>query len=369
MHKKIKVLIVIGTRPNYMKISKFKLLTESKYNSIQIKILHTGQHYDKNLSSNFFKQLGFEPDYLLDIKGSSAVGQLSEIILEIERITKNEFSPDLILVPGDVNSTLAGALAANKLGIPLGHIESGLRSFDREMPEEINRIITDELSSFFFVSEPSGVENLINEGKNKDSIFFVGNTMIDSMILFEKEIESVDISHIVDATREYGLVTLHRPSNVDKKEDLIKILDLLNQLTQYSNIVFPMHPRTTNSFENYNLMNKLENINGLKLTKSLDYFSFQKLVKMSLFVLTDSGGIQEETTFLGKKCFTLRNNTERPITIESGSNELLEFNIDLVIKKIREQTLNDVLVPENWDGKSTDRILDIILELFKSKIN
>jgi UDP-N-acetylglucosamine 2-epimerase (non-hydrolysing) len=356
---KKKILIVVGTRPNFVKITQFKKVAQ-KFPDLEVKIAHTGQHYDEKMSAIFLKQFDIKVDYFLEITSASANSLIGEIIIALENVVK-QFSPDLLLCVGDVNSTLAAAIAANKLGVKLGHLESGLRSLDREMPEEINRILTDEISDLCFVTEKSGLENLKNIGKKRNQIAFVGNTMIDTLVHFNYQIEaSTILEEIEQQKHQYILVTMHRPRNVDTKEALLKILDLFKNITQKYPVVFSIHPRTKNSFIKFNLLDNLNQIENLTLIAPQNYFSFQKLIKYSFCVITDSGGIQEETTFLKIPCITLRENTERPSTIEEGTNILMTFNTQKITEIIQNITNNKYkkgTVPKFWDGYATERVL------------
>ena len=359
-----KVFILIGTRPNFVKITQFKKVAKA-LGGVDIQIIHSNQHYDGNMSSVFFKQFGIEIDIMLEpFKGNSSE-QFGHIMQQLSRIFI-ENRPDFLLVVGDVNTTLAGALAANKLGIPLGHLESGLRSYDREMPEEINRIITDEISDIYFTTESSGTNNLLKEGRKKENVFFVGNTMIDTLVAYQSQIKSSNIiSKIGVPDNPFILMTLHRPSNVDSKESLLKICYLLENLSKIKNIVFPIHPRTKKNLIEHNLFDRVNKLKSLFLTESLDYFSFQKLISEAETVITDSGGIQEETTFLQIPCLTLRNNTERPITISLGTNELMPFNPELILQKVEKNEFKSGEVPELWDGKATNRAIEIMKTYIK----
>jgi UDP-N-acetylglucosamine 2-epimerase (non-hydrolysing) len=270
----------------------------------------------------------------------------------------------MIMAVGDVNSTLCAAIVANKNNIPLAHLESGLRSNDKTMPEEINRILVDELTDHFFVTEDSGIKNLLNEGKNKDNIHFVGNTMIDTMVAFEKEIQSDNILEKLNvAKKEFILMTLHRPSNVDNNKNLLKFVDLLKKISISNTVVIPFHPRTINKLKEYNLWNTIVEIENIIRLKPIGYFSFQKLISHSKMVITDSGGIQEETTFKNIPCITIRENTERPITISEGTNTLISLNVNDILIKIKEFGSRSGKTPRFWDGKATVRILDIINQL------
>ena len=275
-----------------------------------------------------------------------------------------EWKPNLIVVVGDVNSTLAAAITANKMGVRIAHLESGLRSFDREMPEEINRILTDEITDVFFVTEQSGLDHLKAEGISDEKVFFVGNTMIDSLVLFKNQIAASPIMEELNVqTGKFAIMTMHRPSNVDTAQGLKILIEIITTITYHVKLVFPIHPRTIGALKKFGLMADIENNAQLILTEPLDYFGFQNLVANSKFVVTDSGGIQEETTFLGVPCLTLRNNTERPITCTLGTNKLLEYSKDVVepeIAAIMEGTYKKGTVPPLWDGDSTLRILEIL---------
>lgn len=355
-----KILLVVGTRPNFVKITRFKKVAE-KYDNLDLRIVHTGQHYDDKMSDIFLKQFGIEVDYFLNISSKSANSLIGEIILKLEDVI-TEFNPQLLLSVGDVNSTLAASICANKLHVKLGHIESGLRSLDREMPEEINRIITDELSDICFITEKSGITNLKAIGKTDNQLAFVGNTMIDTLIHFNPEIEeSTVINDLKLTAKDYILVTMHRPSNVDEKDSILKVVDLLKSLRSKKTVVFPMHPRTKNSLIKFNLYDDLIKLDELIVVGPQSYFSFQKLIKDSFCVITDSGGIQEETTFRKLPCITLRKNTERPVTITEGTNVLMPFEnkeILKILESIEQGTFKKGKIPELWDGYATDRIIE-----------
>ena len=356
---KNKILIVVGTRPNFVKITQFKRVAR-KYKDLDLRIVHTGQHYDEKMSDVFLNQFKIKIDYFLGINSTSANSLMGQIIIGLEPVI-TDFKPDLLLCVGDVNSTLAAAICANKLNVKLGHIESGLRSLDREMPEEINRILTDEISDICFVTEKIGIQNLKKAGKSDAQIAFVGNTMIDTLVHFNYEIEAATILDDIEQEKhQYILLTMHRPKNVDTKESLFKIIDLCKNSAQNRNLIFPMHPRTKSSLINHNLLETLKNINNLTIIPPQNYFSFQKLIKYSFCVITDSGGLQEETTFLQIPCITLRENTERPSTIEEGTNELMTFDTQKIaekIKKIANQKNSESTIPKFWDGNATERII------------
>lgn len=360
----MKILILVGTRPNFIKVTRFKKVCKQRHPHIRIEIVHTGQHYDEKMADVFFRQFDLLPDHFLNIKAGTPNQQIAEIIVKLEELCDKIGKPNWMLVPGDVNSTMAGAIFANKAGIKLGHIEAGLRSYDRSMPEEFNRIVTDQLSDLFFVTEQSGYDHLLKEGYPESKIHFVGNTMIDTMVDFAL---AIDKSQILDelsvANQEFVLMTMHRPATVDNKEELSKLFDLIDHLIVRYKIIFPIHPRTIKNIQLFGLNERLEKAKGLICTDPLDYFSFQKLIKECSFIVTDSGGIQEESTFVGKPCLTLRPNTERPVTIDVGSNTLLPFDLELLkemIQKIEDGRYKKGSVPKMWDGRATERILDVI---------
>ena len=358
---KKKIYILAGTRPNFIKVTRFKDLAEE--NNKEVSIIHTGQHYDNNMANVFFQQFKLEPDYFLEIGGLTPVSQIAQIILKLEELFSKIGKPDYFVVPGDVNSTLAGAIAANKMGVKLVHLESGLRSRDKLMPEEHNRILTDNISNICMVTEPSGIKNLKDEDSNAE-VHYVGNTMIDTLVYFEPKIDESDIlDSLKVSSGEYVLATFHRPSNVDTKEKLEKLLSIIKTIVEYKKLVLPLHPRTLKMFKEFGLYELLTGIDNLILTAPLGYFEFQKLIKESIVVITDSGGIQEETTYRQVPCLTLRENTERPVTITKGTNTLVEFNVDDV-KKYLEQiflgTYKKGEIPQHWDGKATERILSIL---------
>lgn len=344
-----------------------KALSETnRYNPI---LLHTGQHYDEKMSKIFFDELKMpEPDIYLGVGSGSHAEQTAKIMVEFEKILQKEI-PDMVIVVGDVNSTLACSIVAAKLLVPVAHVEAGLRSFDRTMPEEINRLVTDSISDLLFVSEPSGMHNLVNEGVPDEKMFFVGNVMIDSLVA---HIAKADESPILDELglkpKTYTLVTLHRPSNVDEKENLEKILRIFEAIAEKSKIVFPIHPRTKKMIEQFGLLETVNKI-GVKLIEPQGYIEFLKLMKEAQLVLTDSGGVQEETTVLQAPCLTMRDNTERPITIEVGTNQLVgtnEADVKEAALKILSGTVKKGLIPEKWDGRASQRIVAQLDEIFKS---
>jgi UDP-N-acetylglucosamine 2-epimerase (non-hydrolysing) len=315
------------------------------------------------MSSIFFEQLKLKQPEYLNVSPGSPSNQIGQCILEIEKAVL-KYQPDALIVVGDVNSTLAGAIVGNKTGTKLFHLESGLRSYDNEMPEEINRLITDLVADHFFVTEQSGYDNLIAVGKSKNKIHFVGNTMIDTLVAFDSVIQENKILEELGLEEKgFVLMTMHRPSNVDTKERLQILLNIIAKVSENSHLVLPIHHRTKNSLLKFDLFDQLNNNPKVVITKALNYLSFQKLISTCKYVLTDSGGIQEETTFRQVPCLTLRENTERPSTITIGSNELVEYNFDAVAKRINEienGTFKKGEIPPFWDGKATQRIVEVL---------
>jgi UDP-N-acetylglucosamine 2-epimerase (non-hydrolysing) len=335
---------------------------------LDVRIVHTGQHYSANMADVFFEQFGLVPDIFLNIGGGSPNTQMAAIMTGLEPVIAAEM-PDMVMVVGDVNSTLAAAITANKMGVRIGHLESGLRSYDRTMPEEHNRMLTDQLTDHFFVTEQSGLDNLRKEGRPEGTIHFVGNTMIDTLVAFEPQVQASPVlKNLGLDTGGHVLMTIHRPATVDVPERLSELLDLIADICQPSTgsgrqIVFPIHPRTVKNIEGFGLKAKCDAIKGLILTEPLDYFAFQKLIATCAFILTDSGGIQEESTFRRVPCLTLRPNTERPSTVTIGSNELVPLDMDVVraaIARIEDGTFKKGEIPPLWDGHATERIVEVL---------
>ena len=362
----MKILTVVGTRPNFIKVTQFKKWLDNPARGLEHKLVHTGQHFDYKMAKSFFEQFDLKPDYFLELIETSPGSVIGEIIVKLTKLFKEE-KPDLVLVIGDVNSTLAAAIAAQKNNIKIGHIESGLRSNDRSMPEEINRILTDEITDYYFVTEESGRNNLVKEGKAIEKIFYVGNTMIDTLVSYQPKIDQAQILEDLNISNiKYTLVTMHRPATVDNKEGLHRMLEILKYLTQKNKVVFPIHPRTKAKLKEFSLETSLNLLEGVICTDPLDYFNFQHLIKNADFVVTDSGGIQEETTYYKVPCLTLRPNTERPSTIEVGSNNLCDIinpNIFELVDILQTGKDSGSSIPEKWDGMATQRIRDIILNL------
>lgn len=336
------------------------------YPGLDLKFVHTGQHFDEKMSKVFFEQFGLSPDFFLEVGQGTPNSQMANIMLGLEAVCA-EFMPDLMMVVGDVNSTFAAALSGNKMGIRVAHLESGLRSFDRSMPEEINRILTDEVADYFFVTEQSGIDNLLAEGKQSSGIFMVGNTMIDSLVAFGEQVQNSKVLEEMQLlSKEFVLMTMHRPSNVDEKPGLEILIRMIQDITSRFKLVFPIHPRTVARLKQFGLWQEVENIKGLLLCEPLDYFSFQKLTAECRFVVTDSGGIQEETTYRGIPCLTLRDNTERPVTVDIGTNVLVPYTpeaLHVQIEKILDGTFKKGRIPPLWDGESTERVVRILNEI------
>lgn len=329
-------------------------------------IIHTGQHYDLNMSDAFFQDLGLpEPHIHLNVGSGTHAEQTGRVLIAYEKVLL-ENRPDLVIVVGDVNSTVAATIAAVKLGIKVAHLEAGLRSFDRTMPEEINRIVTDSISDILWTPSPDGDENLLREGISSDKIQRVGNIMIDSLEMMRSRIEKENSCEQFNLTpKQYGLITLHRPANVDNPDFLKEMCSVLKRVSEKITLVFPVHPRTRKNLESFGLSNKLESIPGLHLTEPISYLPFMNLVFNCRFVLTDSGGIQEETTYLGIPCLTLRPNTERPITVIQGTNKLCKLNgIEAYIDKILVYNYLQGTTPDLWDGKTAARVCNSIEKIF-----
>jgi UDP-N-acetylglucosamine 2-epimerase (non-hydrolysing) len=382
----MRVLTVVGARPNFMKAAPIIAAvnahnaTAASPECVQHRLVHTGQHYDELMSGAFFHDLGLPvPDISLGVGSGSHAVQTAEIMRKFECVLVSE-QPEVVMVVGDVNSTLACALAAAKISFdPAGsrpliaHVEAGLRSFDRSMPEEVNRVLTDHVADLLFVTEESGVRNLRDEGISSDRIHFVGNTMIDSLLAFT---DRADDSAILDdlglrrpsgpnarggAIGPYALLTLHRPANVDTRAAFLNILAGLEELARTCPIVFPVHPRTRQRITEFGLESWLAR--GIIVTDPLGYLDFLCLMKHARLVVTDSGGIQEETTCLGIPCVTVRDNTERPVTVEKGTNIVAGTDPDRITATIRRQLRRDVAggVPAKWDGRAATRIVDVLV--------
>ena len=356
----LKIHLIAAARPNFMKIA--PLYHELKKREwARPLIVHTGQHYDLNMSDIFFKNFNLpEPHIHLGVGSGSHAQQTGNVMIEYEKVLL-ESPPDLVVVVGDVNSTAAVTMAAVKLGVKVAHLEAGLRSFDRTMPEEINRLVTDVLVDYLWTPSLDGNKNLEREGIDPGKIFFVGNIMIDSLVMARKNIEALDVYSGFGCQRgEYGLVTLHRPSNVDSLDVLGSLCDHLVDISKKIPLIFPVHPRTLGKLEGFGIRS-LKDAENIHLTAPLGYNDFMNLVFNSRLIITDSGGVQEETTFLEIPCLTLRPNTERPVTITQGTNllcrpEALGKNVDSIL----EGRFKKGSIPELWDGRAAGRIADLI---------
>lgn len=376
-----KIVIVVGARPNFMKatalLEEFK--KHSKFNPI---LVHTGQHYDDEMSDSFFKELNLpEPDIYLGVGSGTHAEQTGKIMIKVEKVFFKE-KPDLVIVVGDVNSTIACALVAAKLDIPVAHVEAGLRSFDRTMPEEINRILTDQISDYLFTTCEDANLNLIREGIPKGKIFFVGNVMIDTLLNHIQKAEKSNIIEMLNLNKnnnikKYALLTLHRPSNVDDQLILKKILNALLDFSKVTPIIFPIHPRTLKQIRKFKMdkmINYVENISSNEINKvnqnilaipPLGYLDFLCLMSNAAMVFTDSGGIQEETTILRIPCLTLRNNTERPITVKEGTNIMVGNDPDKIMEsalRVQKGEISRKKIPKYWDGKAAERIVKVLID-------
>jgi len=367
MKRRIKILCVVGARPNFIKIA--PLFEEfKKRKTIKPVLVHTGQHYDFEMSKVFFQELKIpKPNYNLEVGSGTHAWQTAKIMEKLEPVILKE-KPDLVIVVGDVNSTLAGALTAAKLNIPVAHIEAGLRSFDMSMPEEINRLLTDHISDYLFVTESSGVRNLLNENISKKKIYFVGNIMIDTLVKLKTQIQKSKILEKLNLKKKaYAVLTLHRPENVDKKERFLEILAALKEIQKIIKIVWPIHLRTKKQIKEFKFDKFIKGLKNLILIKPLGYIEMINLMENSKFMITDSGGIQEETTFLKVPCLTFRKNTERPVTVEIGTNTLCTTGKMLVreANNILKEKSKKGCIPKYWDGKSATRIVNILVREIK----
>lgn len=392
----MKIINIVGARPNFMKIAPIvdaidKHNGQLENNSpryIESVLVHTGQHYDEKMSRSFFDDLEIpRPDIDLEVGSGTHAEQTAEIMKRFEPVLQRE-RPDYILVVGDVNSTIACALTASKLGVKIIHVEAGLRSFDRNMPEEINRVLTDAISDILFVTERSGEENLLTEGISKDKIYFVGNVMIDTLLKHREKAKKTDILFRLGLLNSkpgtqnskpepYAVLTLHRPSNVDNEETLKNIFDAVEEISEKLPVIFPVHPRTRKNLYDFGLesvykfRNKGDNAEkGIILIEPVGYLDFLNLTSNSSLVLSDSGGIQEETTVLGIPCITLRENTERPATVTEGSNHIVGTSKKKIVQesfKALKSSGKKGRIPEFWDGKAAERIVEIIVKDFHSR--
>jgi UDP-N-acetylglucosamine 2-epimerase (non-hydrolysing) len=356
--------LIAGARPNFMKIAPIMRALRRRPEIFGYQLVHTGQHYDHDMSDVFFEELGIpQPDHYLEVGSGSHAEQTAKIMVRFEQVCL-QAKPDLVLVVGDVNSTLACSIVAKKLGRRVAHVEAGLRSRDWTMPEEINRLVTDAISDYWFVTEPSGVENLRAEGKPESEIFFVGHVMIDNLFYQLARLEEMpngdlDPEGLKRRLKRYGVVTLHRPSNVDHRETLEPLVGVLGTIAETLPLIFPIHPRTQANLQRFGLPLPP----GVVAVKPLPYMPFLNLFKDAQLVLTDSGGLQEETTALGIPCLTLRENTERPITVEQGTNVVVGTSPDRILAEARKILSGRGKAgrrPDLWDGGAAERIVDIL---------
>lgn len=366
--KKTKIIFSAGARPNFMKIAAL-LRRFRKLKECRCPLVHTGQHYDFKMSQSFFDDLEIpKPDYFLEVGSGTHAAQTAAVMSRFERVCFKE-KPDALVVVGDVNSTLACALAAKKIGVKVAHVEAGLRSFDMAMPEEINRVMTDSISDFLFVTEPSAVLNLKKEGRRVKDIYLVGNTMIDSLVFGIDKLRSRDpgsfpVSRLKKELGGYGVVTLHRPSNVDDKKTLSGIMRSLDAVARRMPLVFPAHPRTRKNIRRFGLRHSRQ----VRLIEPLGYLEFLFLYRDAQLILTDSGGLQEEATYFGIPCLTLRENTERPITVTEGTNTVVGSNPSAIVfhaDRVISGRYKTGSVPGMWDGKASSRISRVLLQRLK----
>ncbi len=365
-NKPKKIFMVCGARPNFMKIAPVWKEMKKYPDVFEPVIVHTGQHYDKNMSGQFFSDLGLmAPDVHLGVGPDTQARQIAKIMTGFEDLlTVNR--PDMVMVVGDVNSTLACSLVASRMMIPVAHVEAGLRSFDRTMPEEINRILTDHLSDILFTTCRDGDKNLEKEGVAPEKIFFAGNVMIDTLIDLK---DKITLSRMLDKVGvepgKFAVLTLHRPSNVDDPGVLKHLFGAFSEIAGRISLIFPAHPRTLKNLKTFDIKFDKKKI---RITEPMGYLDFMSLYANAAFVMTDSGGIQEETTYMGIPCLTLRENTERPVTITEGTNILTGINADNIIKeaaKILDGQIKKGRVPEKWDGRSAERIAGILSALLQ----
>jgi UDP-N-acetylglucosamine 2-epimerase (non-hydrolysing) len=368
----MKILSIVGARPNFMKIA--PLCEQFAKRDIPHLLVHTGQHYDHRMSKLFFEELGIpRPDKDLGVGSGTPAEQTGEIMKRLEPVLLEE-KPSLMIVVGDVTSTMAAAITAAKLGIPVAHVESGLRSFDRTMPEEINRLLTDSIADYHFTTEESANENLKREGVAPDRIFFVGNTMIDTLLKHvERASDSAILRDLGVEAGKYGVITLHRPANVDRRENLVNIIEALNEIAAEIPLIFPVHPRTRVKMSEFGLSAMVTEAGhadsaatGIRLIDPLGYLDFLRLTREAKVVFTDSGGIQEETTVLGVPCVTLRENTERPVTVTSGTNILVGADREKIVSEGKKRINGyrcEGSIPPLWDGHAAERIVETIMRL------
>lgn len=367
MLKPIDVVVVAGARPNFMKIAPLIRAFADRPGQFRARLVHTGQHYDQDMNDVFFDELGIpKPDAFLNAGGGSHGEQTAKIIVAFERELQS-VPADWVIVVGDVNSTLACAVVAKKLGVRLAHVEAGLRSGDRAMPEEINRLVTDSISDLFFVTEPSGRDNLLREGQPAESVRFVGHVMIDNLFYQLERLNQMDPAHYSSnefkqrhLKRGYGVVTLHRPSNVDERGNFESLAGALRELSKNLPMLFPMHPRTRRKADEFGI----DFGDSIEVVGPLSYMDFLHVWRDARLVLTDSGGMQEETTALGVRCVTMRDSTERPVTITDGTNVLAGTDPAQILRCARNALASPPSTrrPEYWDGKAASRIASDLLQ-------
>ena len=363
---KKKIILVAGARPNFMKIAPIMEELLRNGDAFAPLLVHTGQHYDDKMSTVFFDDLGIpHPDINLEVGSSSHADQTAAVMIRFEEVCLKE-KPDLVLVVGDVNSTLACSLVAAKLHIPVAHVEAGLRSRNRRMPEEINRVLTDQISDFLFTTSEDAGANLLREGIAADKIHFVGNVMIDTLL---KNVARAEASTVLDdlglTPRTYAVLTLHRPSNVDDRDELIHLFSIFKEVQDRIPLIYPTHPRTLKTIAAFGMDEMLTVMPDFVFCDPLGYLDFLKLMKNAKLVLTDSGGIQEETTILRVPCITLRENTERPITVEVGSNTIVGTDVEKILaayRQIMSGSDSEFRIPDLWDGRAARRIVNILAE-------
>ena len=364
----MKIISIVGARPNFMKVAPLhKAFSERP--ELESKILHTGQHYDEKMSDIFFNQLELPvPDFYLGIGGGSHTYQKANVMLAFEKILIEE-KPDVVLVVGDVNPTPACSIVSVKMGIPTVHVEAGLRSGDRKMPEEVNRIITDAICNDLFVTEHSGLVNLAKENVDNECVHFVGNVMIDSLINYRKK--ATDLNTITTLNlkpKGYVLMTMHRPQNVDNENSLRDIITIVKNTCLRKQVIFPIHPRTSNNIKKFGLEKELRDIKELTLLEPQGYLQFLNLMDNAALIITDSGGIQEETTYLQVPCMTFRDSTERPITVELGTNILMKdvdpTTVNTQMNKILDGDIKAGIIPPLWDGHASNRIAQILIDKY-----
>ena len=365
----IKALLVAGARPNFVKIAPLIEEIQKRKSEVEAVLVHTGQHFDRSMSQSFFEDLGIpEPGVNLEVGGGSHSQQTAMIMKRFEPVLLREI-PDVVIVVGDVNSTLACTLVAAKSGVKVAHVEAGLRSFDRTMPEELNRIVTDQLSDILFVTEKSGVENLEKEGVKAEKVFLVGNVMVDTLLAHRQASGSRAVHERMGLTRgKYAVVTMHRPSNVDDDAVLTGLVGTLIEIAREVPLAFPVHPRTGNRLSEVGLLDKLESAAAIRVIEPLGYLDFLSLTSNAGMILTDSGGLQEEACILKVPCITLRENTERPVTVESGWSVLTgndHERISMAVQSVLSSEVKGEPIPL-WDGEAAGRIIDILVKTITS---